>query len=104
MIRYALFHKGNGKLRSLVWHSKKKALDYINGNPEMKYCEIKKVKITILENGDLMAKKKKMKVRIHKDNVVCKACKFNNNCRDLKYKRMHNCKKYNDYNKEVNHG
>lgn len=50
MIRYALFHK-NGKLRSLVWHTKKKAENYIKRNPEMKYCEVKKVEIKIIENG-----------------------------------------------------
>lgn len=48
MIRYALFHQ-NGKLRSLVWFTRKKAEEYIKSNPEMKYCLIKKVEIKILK-------------------------------------------------------
>lgn len=48
MIRYALFHK-NRKLRSLVWKSRKSAERYIKSNPDIKYCEIKNVKIEVLE-------------------------------------------------------
>ena len=44
MIRYAIFHK-NGKLRSLVWKNKRTAEAYIKKNPEMKYCEVRKVVI-----------------------------------------------------------